>query len=166
MCQYYTLESNKMGGSKDCVVYQTKGIPVQVQAVPAHGGGQNGHDILGQGLGDNTVQLDPYQGVPVETAPTNSKTRVSELRCWICHEKLGTDYSKRIGIITTPNQTFNLYVLVCTKVNCYRGAMHMYCSNFTFPPTMLSKIRCYYKCREHRRQEASINFTHSLHNQF
>ena len=75
---------------------------MQVQDVPVHRDSQSGHESLGQGLGDSTIQLDPYQGVPVETAATNPKLRISELRCWICHEKLGSDHSKRIGIILYP----------------------------------------------------------------
>jgi len=128
--QLFIFKSNQLRGNKKSVMYKSKGKapdPVAV-TVPAEQGS----------LGENTAQLEPFQGVPVETLmaeAANSRVRLSELHCHVCHEKLGSNHSNRI---------------VCTRRLCYRAPLHLTCSNFDFPPTMLSKMRCYYMCPEHR----------------
>ena len=149
-------------------MYKSKGKapdPVAV-TVPAEQGS----------LGENTAQLEPFQGGPVDTLMTeaaNSRVRLSELHCHVCHEKLGSNHSNRIGILHKqvwyiksaflPHFIYmhqTVYFSVCTRRLCYRAPLHLSCSNFDFPPTMLSKMRCYYMCPEHRHRHRGdqVNF--------
>jgi len=130
--QCYTMQSNKFRGSKDALVFRTNGAKIPAPVIVTD---------MESTLGEDTSQLEPYAGVPaaeVLVTSSSSRIRLSELRCFICHEQLGADHSKRV---------------VCCKRDCYRSPLHLACSNFDFPASFIPKVRCYYMCPEHRGRE-------------
>ena len=88
------MQTNKFRGNKDALVFRTNGAQIPAPVIVTD---------QQSTLGENTSQLEPYSGVPaaeVLMASSSSRIRLSELRCFICHEKLGSDHSKRVGNIT------------------------------------------------------------------
>ena len=91
--QLYTLHSNKIRGSKDAVLFKTKGAKVPAPVLVTEQVEQEQRS-----LGENSSRLEPYiaDGFVAPTCPA-SRVRLSELRCFLCHQKLGSDHSNRIG---------------------------------------------------------------------
>ena len=94
--QLYTLESNKLRGNINPIVYKTAGTPINLGTIQSVA--QNSQEPS-HTLGGVPAQLGPFSGVNTPTAPApSSRQRLSECLCYICKEKLGPEHSKRIGM--------------------------------------------------------------------
>ena len=92
----YTCESNIFRGSKSCVVFRSKGAQVPPPVIVTEQTEETEQTMAT--MGENSTQLEPFSGnMPEDGVSTSSRMRLSELRCFLCHEKLGSLHSNRIG---------------------------------------------------------------------